>query len=125
MAQQSSRPSNGAESAVGPTWDSLSSEVVGMASAFWGTRQRNRLLLLAVALMVVVGLTAYAQIKLNAWNRPFYNALTRKDMPAFLEQLGVFAALAGVLLVLNVSQTWLNQTSQVVLRHGLVNDLLD
>ena len=65
------------------------------------------------------------QIKLNAWNRPFYNALTRKNMPAFLEQLGVFGELAGILLVLNVAQMWLNQTSKVVLRQGLVNDLLN
>src|SRR5271170_5647897 len=34
-------------------------------------------------------------------------------------------SLASVLLVLNVAQTWLNRTSKVVLREGLVNDLLD
>ena len=96
-----------------------------MASVFWASRQRRKLLMLAVALILVVGATAFAQIKLNAWNRPFYNALTRKDMSAFVEQLIVFAELASVLLVLNVAQTWLNQASQVVLRQGLVNDLLD
>ena len=77
------------------------------------------------ALVAVVAATAYAQINLNAWNRPFYNALTDKDMPAFIEQLGVFVELAGILLVLNVAQTWLNQTSKVVLREGLVHDLLN
>ncbi len=96
-----------------------------MASAFWTSRQRNKLLMMAAALVAVVGATAYAQIRLNAWNRPFYNALTRKDIPAFVEQLGVFAVLAGILLVLNVAQTWLNQMSKVVLREGLVNDLLN
>ena len=40
-------------------------------------------------------------------------------------QLGVFAELAGILLVLNVAQMWLNQTSKVVLRQGLVHDLLN
>jgi vitamin B12/bleomycin/antimicrobial peptide transport system ATP-binding/permease protein len=43
---------------------------------------------------------------------------------AFWIQLGVFAELAGVLLLLNVTQTWLNQTSRVVLRQGLVHDLM-
>ena len=81
--------------------------------------------MLAVALIAVVGATAYAQVRLNAWNRPFYNALTRKDMHAFIDQLGVFAELAGVLLVLNVAQTWLNLISAVVSREGLVNDLLN
>jgi putative ATP-binding cassette transporter len=80
---------------------------------------------LAGALVVVVGATAYMQIRLNSWNRPFYNALTNKDLPGFLSQLVIFAELAGILLVLNVAQMWLNQTSKVVMRQGLVNDLLD
>ena len=96
-----------------------------MASVFWTSRQRNRLLVMTAALIAVVGATAYAQVKLNAWNRPFYNALTRKDVAAFVEQIGVFAVLAGILLVLNVAQTWLNQRSKIVLREGLVNDLLN
>ena len=96
-----------------------------MASVFRTSHQRNRLLMMAAALIAVVGATAYAQVKLNAWNRPFYNALTRKDLPAFVEQIGVFAVLAGILLVLNVAQTWLNQRSKIVLREGLVNDLLN
>jgi putative ATP-binding cassette transporter len=125
MAQQASQPSYGDGSAERSPTESLWSEATVMASAFWASRQRNKLLMLAAGLVVVVGATAYAQIKLNAWNGPFYNALTRKDMPAFIQQLGVFAELAGILLVLNVAQTWLNQTSKVVLREGLVNDLLD
>ena len=88
-------------------------------------RQRNTLLALAGGLIVVVGATAYMQIRLNSWNRPFYNALTNKDMAGFLAQLWVFGEIAGILLVLNVAQMWLNQSSKVVLRQGLVNDLLD
>ena len=125
MAQQSSEPSNGGVCTDRPAQDSLLSEVGGMAPAFWASHQRNKLLMLAVALIAVVGATAYAQVRLNAWNRPFYNALTRKDMHAFIDQLGVFAELAGVLLVLNVAQTWLNLISAVVSREGLVNDLLN
>jgi putative ATP-binding cassette transporter len=96
-----------------------------MASAFWVSRQRNTLLALAGGLVIVVGATAYMQIRLNSWNRPFYNALTNKDMAGFLAQLWVFGEIAGILLVLNVAQMWLNQSSKVVLRQGLVNDLLD
>ena len=120
-----SKPPDGAGRADSPTQESLFSEMIGMTRAFWASRQRNKLVMLAVALTVVVGATAYMQIRLNAWNRPFYNALTHKDMPAFVEQLGVFGLLAGILLILNVAQMWLNQTSKVVLRQGLVNDLLN
>jgi putative ATP-binding cassette transporter len=105
--------------------DSLFAQVARLVAAFWASRERNQLLLLAAALVAVVAATAYMQIRLNAWNRPFYDALTHKDMPQFISQLRVFAELAVVLLVLNVSQVWLNQTSRVVLRQGLVHDLLN
>ena len=105
--------------------DSLFSEVRRMATYFWASRERDRLVMLAVGLIAVTAATAYAQIRLNAWNRPFYDALTHKDLSVFVEQLGVFAALASILLVLNVAQMWLNQMSRVVLRQGLVHDLLN
>ena len=125
MADQSKKPPESADSVESATLASLFSDFVWMASAFWASRQRNKLLALAGALVAVVGATAYMQIRLNSWNRPFYNALTNKDMPAFLTQLGVFGEIAGILLILNVAQMWLNQSSKVVLRQGLVNDLLD
>ena len=126
MADQSTEPSKGADNTDSASLKSLLSDVIWMASAFWASRQRNTLLALAGGLIVVVGATAYMQIRLNSWNRPFFkNALTNKDMPGFLAQLWVFGEIAGILLVLNVAQMWLNQSSKVVLRQGLVNDLLD
>ncbi|HEX9169243.1 MAG TPA: ABC transporter ATP-binding protein/permease [Roseiarcus sp.] len=124
MTEQANKPSTGAESAGDATLGSLFSDFVWMASAFWVSRQRNKIVMLGLALVVVVGATAYMQIRLNSWNRPFYNALTDKDIPGFLSQLWVFGEIAGILLVLNVAQMWLNQSSKVVLRQGLVNDLL-
>ena len=104
--------------------DSFYSQVRGMMDAFWASRQRNNLLMLTAALVLVVAATAYGQIRLNAWNRPFYDALAGKDMPVFFHQISVFAVLAGLLLVLNVGQMWLNQTTKIILRQGLVDDLL-
>ncbi len=79
---------------------------------------------LGLALVAVIALTAWAQIRLNAWNEPFYDALTRKQLDAFLRELGVFAILAGILLVLNVAQLWLDQTLKLVLRRALFTALL-
>jgi putative ATP-binding cassette transporter len=101
----------------------LRAELRMMVAAFWASPRRNRLLALTAALVAVIGATAYMQIRLNAWNRPFYDALTRKDMPEAMTQLGVFGVIAGILLVLNVSQIWLNQMARLVLRQGLVEDL--
>ncbi|KAF0208577.1 MAG: ABC transporter domain-containing, partial [Methylocystaceae bacterium] len=51
--------------------------------------------------------------------KPFYDALSRKEFSAVIEQLLVFAYIAGALLVLNVAQTWLAQTAKLKLREGL------
>ena len=104
--------------------DSLVSQLLGMLAALWASRQRTKVILLLVALVAVVGASAYAQVLLNAWNQPFYDALSRKDVAEFIAQLGVFAELAGVLLVLNVAQAWLNLKSKLVLRKGLVEELI-
>ena len=82
------------------------------------------LIVLATGVLVVVAATAYAQIRLNRWNKPFYDALSRRDLWDFLFQLGVFAIIAGSLLVLNVVQRWLGETMKVRMREGLVRDLV-
>src|ERR1700722_5609793 len=104
---------------------SLFSEIARVASVFWRSTERKQLLRLGGGLVLIVVATAYMQVRLNAWNQPFYDAVTRKDLAAFLKQLGVFAVLAAILLVLNVSQVWLNQTIRITLRGGLVHDLLN
>ena len=87
--------------------------------------RHGKILLLGVALVVVVAATAFGQIRLNAWNRPFYDALEHRDLHGFLIQLLVFCVIGGGLLVLNVAQNWLNQATKVKLREGLVHDLFD
>jgi ABC-type uncharacterized transport system fused permease/ATPase subunit len=76
----------------------------------------------AVSLVIVA--TAYAQIRLNKWNQPFYDALSRRDFADFLYELGVFLIITASLLVLNVAQRWLGETLKVKLREGMVTDLI-
>lgn len=103
--------------------EDVGTDIRQMARAFLASPRRNGLFVLAAALVAVIGVTAYMQIRLNAWNQPFYDALTRKDMPAFVRQLFVFAVIAGILLTLNVAQVWLNQRTRLELRRGLIEDL--
>jgi len=93
--------------------------------AFWNSPERNKVVLLVAVVVAVIGLTAFGQVRLNAWNRPFYDALARKDFPQFLRQIMAFGVIAGLLLVLNVVQAWLNQAIKVKLRESLVRDLFD
>jgi putative ATP-binding cassette transporter len=96
-----------------------------MGRAFLASSQRNALLMLGAAVLLVIGATAYGQIQLNAWNKPFYDSLARKDLEAFTKQLLVFLVIAAGLLALNVAQSWLNQMTKLKLREGLLRDLLD
>jgi vitamin B12/bleomycin/antimicrobial peptide transport system ATP-binding/permease protein len=99
-------------------------ELAMMTRAIFGSRVGKTLVLLVITLVVVVIATAYGQIRLNGWNKPFYDALSRRDLRNFLFQLGVFFLIAGFLLTLNVAQRWLVETLAVKLREGLVTSLL-
>jgi putative ATP-binding cassette transporter len=95
-----------------------------MARALWAAPVRNTLFWLSGALFLVIAVTAFGQIRLNNWNQPFYDALSRRDLAQFLVQLGVFGLIAGTLLVLNVAQRWLGETLKLRLRQGLGRDLI-
>jgi len=95
-----------------------------MFRALLSSPVRNLLALLGVAVFMVIGATAYGQNRLNSWNKPFYDALARRDLREFIIQLGVFGIIAGALLVLNVAQRWLNETMKLKLREGLAHDLI-
>ncbi|WP_292528917.1 ABC transporter ATP-binding protein/permease [Methylocystis sp.] len=105
--------------AAGDLWPHLKM----ILDALRASRQRFALYWLGGAIIVIVSATAYGQIRLNAWNKPFYDALSRKELSAVTEQLLVFAYIAGALLVLNVAQTWLAQMAKLKLREGLTRDL--
>jgi putative ATP-binding cassette transporter len=126
MPDPSTKPSpTPATPAAPPAGVRLLGPMQVMVRAFWASPQRNKILLLGLAIVAVIGVTAFGQVRLNAWNKPFYDALAHKRLGEFLHQLVVFAVIAGALLVLNVTQGWLNLTIKVVLREGLVRDLFD
>lgn len=102
----------------------LVSQLVVMARAFLASPMRGRIVLLVGLIAVVIIANAYFQTLLNAWNQPFYDALARRDLPAFMTQFLVFLGIAGSLLALNVAQAFLNQITKLKLRQGLVADLI-
>ncbi|MBZ9699811.1 MULTISPECIES: ABC transporter ATP-binding protein/permease [unclassified Mesorhizobium] len=104
---------------------SLRDQVATIKLALAGSPVRKGLRWASIGMVAVIVATSIGQVLLNRWNQPFYDALARRDMQAFLHQLAVFAAIAGGLLVLNVGQTWLNQTIRLKLREALTLDLID
>src|SRR5262245_32766758 len=84
----------------------------------------RRIVVLLTVLTVAILATSYGQIILNRWNQPFYDAITRRDLNDFLYQLGVYFVIVGSLLVLDVAQRWLTETTKYRMREGLTRDLL-
>jgi vitamin B12/bleomycin/antimicrobial peptide transport system ATP-binding/permease protein len=95
-----------------------------LVRTIFGSPVGKTLMVLVATTILVVAATAYGQIRLNGWNKPFYDALSRRDLRDFLFQLGVFFLIAGFLLSLNVMQRWLVETLELKLREGLVLSLL-
>lgn len=95
-----------------------------IAVAISHTPGHRPLYLLAGAIVLVIIATAAAQVALNAWMQPFYDAIDKKVLGAFFHQLVVFFVIAGILLVLNVSQTGLNQAIRLKLREFATQDLI-
>jgi vitamin B12/bleomycin/antimicrobial peptide transport system ATP-binding/permease protein len=123
MADETKK-SSGSEAAAARD-EELAPQLWMMITTFWNSPGRNTLVLLGAAICAVVALTAFGQIKLNAWNKPFYDALSLKDFSGFAHQLLVFGVIAGALLALNVAQAWLREMSKLKLRDGLTHDLFD
>lgn len=80
---------------------------------------------MALGLLAVVLANTFGQIKLNAWHGAFYDALEQRSLPALGNQIVAFLIIAGILLLLVVGQTWLQENIKVRLREWLTHDLLD
>ena len=104
---------------------SLIGQLRCLLSALWTSRYRRRIGLLAAGIVVVLCANAVGQIRLNAWQGTFFDALEQRNLAIFAAQLLVFGVIVGGLLVLVVAQTWLKEMLQVRLREWLTHDLLD
>ena len=104
---------------------SLGDQLAAIRSGLAGSPVTRRIVWASLAILVIIVATAFGQVMLNRWNRPFYDAIQRRDLAEFLHQLMVFAAIAGGLLVLNIGQQWLNQRIRLRLREALTADLIE
>lgn len=103
----------------------LTQQFRAFVSALWHSPGRRIFTLLTVGIVTVIVATAGMQVVLNAWNSPFYNAIETRNLSSFLYYLMVFFGIAGVLLVLNVAQTWLAQMITMQTRQWLTHDLIE
>lgn len=89
----------------------------------WSTAGRGTLGLLTVGTIAVICMTVAGQVVLNAWNKPFYDAIQQRNFPEFSYQCLVFVVIAGSLLAMNVAQAWLREMIKLKSREWLTRDL--
>lgn len=124
MTERPDESSPGASDGVTDEIAELAQQFKAFISALWNSSGRRDFVLLTIGIVTVIVATAGMQVVLNAWNSPFYNAIETRNFTSFLYYLMVFFGIAGVLLVLNVAQTWLAQMITLQSRQWLTRDLI-
>ncbi|GCA50361.1 inner membrane ABC transporter ATP-binding protein YddA [Sinorhizobium sp. KGO-5] len=124
MKNQTGNEAQARTSTAPPEGSSIWQQFEMMRHAFVDSPVLKPILWLAAGSFTIIIVTAIGQIVLNRWYRPFFDAIERRDLNSFFYQLMLFVLLAGVLLVFNVAQQWLNQMVRLKLREGLTLDLI-
>jgi putative ATP-binding cassette transporter len=114
-----------ARSAPAERSESVIAQLSSLLRALATSSYRRRLGMLAAGIVLVVCANSVGQIRLNAWQGAFFDAVEQRDLASFGTQLLVFGLIVSALLVLVVAQTWLREMIQVRLREWLTHDLLD
>src|SRR5919109_688969 len=86
---------------------------------------RRRLVWLGLGIVAAICLSMVGQVKLNAWQGSFFDALEQHNLEAFGKLVLVFLVIVAGLLTLVVAETWLREMLEVRLREWLTHDLLD
>jgi vitamin B12/bleomycin/antimicrobial peptide transport system ATP-binding/permease protein len=120
----SSKVSSAASEAEEKAASGLIRQMRMMLGALRRSPVAKTLIFLVVAVITVIVATSYGQILLNRWNKPFYDALSRRDFREFVRQLGFFFLIAFGLLLCNVAQRWVVEMLKLKMRQGIVHDLL-
>jgi putative ATP-binding cassette transporter len=85
----------------------------------------RHVLAIFVTSVVVTVANMVGQVRLNAWNGQFFDAVGRKDLSAFINFLWTFLIIIGALLALTVAQTFLQERLKFRLREWISRHLLD
>jgi vitamin B12/bleomycin/antimicrobial peptide transport system ATP-binding/permease protein len=95
-----------------------------LAKWYWSSEERGS----AWALLAsVIGLNlgnVYVSVRINAWNRSFYNALQSFDSEGLFRQLGIFCVLVVFSISMSVYGLYLSQMLQIRWRRWLTSRYL-
>ncbi len=85
-------------------------------------RWRARLLLAAIVALTLGAV--FVNVRLNDWNRRFFEMLQNKDVPSFLPLIVEFSVLAGIYILVAVYRLYLRQMLQMRWRVWLTSHMV-
>ena len=106
------------------TQQSVWRDLVDLWRGIGATSAKRHFLLFIGSVIVIIAANTYGQIKLNVWQGDFYDAIGKRDIPAFIQQLEIFGLIVSGLLVLIIAQTWANERIKIVIRGMITLHLL-
>jgi vitamin B12/bleomycin/antimicrobial peptide transport system ATP-binding/permease protein len=90
-----------------------------IAGAYWRSEEKWSGWGLLVAIVLLSLANVYVSVRINEWNKSFYNALQAFDRGEVVRQLGVFCCLALIAATISVNALYLNQMLQIRWRRWL------
>ena len=90
-----------------------------IAGAYWRSEEKWSAWGLLVTIVLLSLSNVYVSVRINEWNKSFYNALQAFDRGEVFRQLGVFCGLAIVAATISVNALYLNQMLQMRWRRWL------
>src|SRR3954449_209389 len=96
-----------------------------LAAPFFASGERWTAWLISGGLIALTLLQIGIAIRLNIWNRDFFNSLESRDWNAFVTQMGMFALLCTATMGVAVYQTYIKQLLQLRWRRWLTAKLVD
>src|ERR1051326_9113841 len=95
-----------------------------LALPFWMGDEKWSARCLLAAVVALNLASVWINVRLNAWNNDFYNALQNYDWPKFWWQFAIFGMIAASLIVVAVYQLYLRQILQIRWRRWLTDRFL-
>jgi putative ATP-binding cassette transporter len=95
-----------------------------LAKSYWKSAEKRSAWSLLVAVIVLNLGNVYIGVRINEWNRAFYNALQTFNAMALFRQVGIFGILVAFAVLASVSALYLNQLLQVRWRRWLTKRYL-
>ena len=104
---------------MAPTKSSLLTDAWRLTRPYWTSEEKWWAWGLLVAVIALNLGNVYISVRLNEWNRVFYDALQQFDASAFFHQLGIFCVLAALSIAMSVYALYLSQMLQIRWRRWL------